>query len=93
MKLSEMSTVQMAKALCELAAPVGRLAEDVELLRGMADAGQGKDTLGGVTVKLSSNGRHFSGRGLSTDIIKASIVAYIDATNKMQAHFAKHQEG
>ena len=54
---------------------------------------EGKDTLGGVTVKLSSNGRHFSGRGLSTDIIKASIVAYIDATNKMQAHFAKHQEG
>ena len=53
---------------------------------------EGKDTLGDVTVKLSSGGRHFSGRGLSTDIIKASIVAYIDATNKMQAHFAK-QEG
>lgn len=46
MKLSEMNTVQMAKALCELAAPVGRLAEDVELMRGMADAGQGKNTLG-----------------------------------------------
>jgi len=54
---------------------------------------EGKDTLGDVSVKLSSDGRHFSGRGLSTDIIKASIVAYIDATNKMQAHFAKHQEG
>ncbi len=53
---------------------------------------QGKDTLGGVTVKLSAGGRHFSGRGLSTDIIEASILAYIDATNKMQAHFAK-QEG
>lgn len=53
---------------------------------------QGKDTLGDVTVKLSAGGRHFSGRGLSTDIIKASIVAYIDATNKMQAYFSK-QEG
>ena len=53
---------------------------------------EGKDTLGDVTVKLSADGRHFSGRGLSTDIIKASIVAYIDATNKMQAHFSK-QEG
>ena len=53
---------------------------------------QGKDTLGGVTVKLSAGGRHFSGRGLSTDIIEAGILAYIDATNKMQAHFAK-QEG
>ncbi len=53
---------------------------------------QGKDTLGDVTVKLSAGGRHFSGRGLSTDIIKAGIVAYIDATNKMQAYFSK-QEG
>lgn len=51
---------------------------------------EGKDTLGDVTVKLSAGGRHFSGRGLSTDIIKASIVAYIDATNKMQTHFSNH---
>jgi len=50
---------------------------------------EGKDTLGGVTVKLSANGRHFSGRGLSTDIIEAGILAYIEATNKMQAHCAK----
>jgi len=49
---------------------------------------EGKDTLGGVTVKLSAGGRNFSGRGLSTDIIKASILAYIDASNKMQAYFA-----
>lgn len=48
---------------------------------------EGKDTLGGVTVKLSAGGRNFSGRGLSTDIIKASILAYIDASNKMQAYF------
>lgn len=49
---------------------------------------EGKDTLGGVTVKLSAGGKNFSGRGLSTDIIKASILAYIDASNKMQAYFA-----
>lgn len=54
---------------------------------------EGKDTLGNVTVKLSSGGKHFSGRGLSTDIIQASLVAYLDATNKMQAYFAEHQEG
>lgn len=46
MKLSEMNTVEMAKALCQLAAPVGRLAEDVELLRAIASAGKDKNTLG-----------------------------------------------
>ena len=50
---------------------------------------EGKDTLGGVTVKLSAKGRHFSGRGLSTDIIEAGILAYIEATNKMQAYASK----
>ena len=55
---------------------------------------EGKDTLGDVTVKLSVGGRHFSGRGLSTDIIEASILAYLAAANKMQAHFETHkQEG
>lgn len=53
---------------------------------------EGKDTLGDVTVKLSANGRHFSGHGLSTDIIQAGILAYIDATNKMQHHFDRHQQ-
>lgn len=46
---------------------------------------EGKDTLGDVTVKLSASGRTFVGRGLSTDIIEASIIAYINAANKMQA--------
>ena len=46
MKLSEMNTAQLAKALCTLSAPVGRLVEDVELMRGIADAGKGKETMG-----------------------------------------------
>jgi len=55
---------------------------------------EGKDTLGGVNVKLSAAGRHFGGRGLSTDIIEAGILAYIDATNKMQSYAENHkQEG
>ncbi len=53
---------------------------------------EGKDTLGGVKVKLSAGGRQFSGRGLSTDIIQASILAYIAATNKMQAYFARNEQ-
>ena len=46
---------------------------------------EGKDTLGDVTVKLSAGGRSYSGKGLSTDIIEASITAYLTALNKMRA--------
>ena len=44
---------------------------------------EGKDTLGDVSIKLSSGYRTYVGRGLSTDIIEASITAYIQASNKM----------
>ena len=46
---------------------------------------EGKDTLGGVSVKLKAGGKTYVGRGLSTDIIEASLKAYINAVNKMQA--------
>jgi len=52
---------------------------------------EGKDTLGDVTVKLAADGETFTGRGLSTDIIEASIVAYISAVNKMCAAEVKLQ--
>ncbi|MCM8760912.1 MAG: 2-isopropylmalate synthase [Candidatus Omnitrophica bacterium] len=42
----------------------------------------GKDALGEVTVKVESKGKIFSGRGASTDIIEASIKAYVNAMNK-----------
>lgn len=54
---------------------------------------EGKDTLGDVTVKLSANGRSFTGRGLSTDIIEASILAYLIALNKIRATVSSEQEG
>jgi len=44
---------------------------------------EGEDALGDVVVRLSDNGKSFVGRGLSTDIIEASIIAYINAVNKM----------
>lgn len=53
---------------------------------------QGKDTLGDVTVKLSAEGKSYSGRGLSTDIIKASIVAYLQAANKLMRHYESKKE-
>lgn len=45
MKLSEMSTADMAKALCKMAAPAGRLCADVKMMRCIAEAGKGKETL------------------------------------------------
>jgi 2-isopropylmalate synthase len=43
---------------------------------------RGKDALGEVSVKVASRGKMFSGRGASTDIIEASIKAYVNAINK-----------
>jgi 2-isopropylmalate synthase len=43
---------------------------------------RGKDALGTVSLNLVQRGKNFSGRGSSTDIIEASILAYINALNK-----------
>ncbi len=43
----------------------------------------GEDALGEVVVKVSANNRTVTGRGLSTDIIESSILAYINAVNKL----------
>jgi 2-isopropylmalate synthase len=42
----------------------------------------GKDALGEVIVRVSKNGNAFIGRGVSTDIIEASVRAYLNAINK-----------
>lgn len=52
---------------------------------------EGTDALGEARVKISAAGASFSGRGVSTDIIKASIKAYINAVNKCVA--AQAEEG
>ena len=44
---------------------------------------EGKEALGQAVVKLRHNGSVYSGRGVSTDIIGASIRAYISALNKV----------
>ncbi|MFA5144218.1 MAG: 2-isopropylmalate synthase [Candidatus Omnitrophota bacterium] len=43
----------------------------------------GKDALGEVSVKIASKGGIVSGRGASTDIIEASVKAYLNAANKL----------
>lgn len=42
----------------------------------------GKDAQGEVIVKLEKDGKKARGRGLSTDIVEASVKAYVDAINK-----------
>lgn len=44
---------------------------------------EGKEAMGSALVKLRSNGKLYSGNGISTDIISASIRAYINAVNKI----------
>lgn len=44
---------------------------------------EGEDALGDAMVKLRDDDRIYIGRGLSTDIIESSIIAYINAVNKM----------
>lgn len=43
----------------------------------------GKEALGESIVKLRNDGRLYSGKGTSTDIVGASIKAYINALNKI----------
>jgi len=43
----------------------------------------GKEALGSAIVRLRSNGKLYSGNGISTDIVAASIRAYINALNKI----------
>ncbi|MDO4539538.1 MAG: 2-isopropylmalate synthase [Syntrophomonadaceae bacterium] len=44
--------------------------------------GSGKDALGEVLSQVSIGGRIYNGRGLSTNIIEASVRSYLNAINK-----------
>jgi len=60
-------------------------AERVELVSyGITAVTEGTDALGEAKVKIRDldAGTVFSGRGVSTDVIKASIKAYLGAINK-----------
>jgi 2-isopropylmalate synthase len=42
----------------------------------------GREALGQVSVTVEIDGRHFIGRGSSTDILEASARAYLNAINR-----------
>ena len=43
----------------------------------------GEDAQGEVTVKVRFNDRFYNGHGLSTDVVEASIRAYLSAINAL----------
>ena len=44
---------------------------------------EGRDSTGETIIRLRSQGKLYSGRGVSTDIVGASIMSYINALNKI----------
>ncbi|MDD4840141.1 MAG: 2-isopropylmalate synthase [Clostridia bacterium] len=44
---------------------------------------EGNDALGEVIVRIKCGDKVYTGRGLSTDVIEASIIAYINGINKL----------
>ncbi|HHT45682.1 MAG TPA: 2-isopropylmalate synthase [Firmicutes bacterium] len=44
---------------------------------------RGVDALGEVSIKINHEDKNIIGRGVSTDIIEASVKAYLDAINKL----------
>jgi 2-isopropylmalate synthase len=44
---------------------------------------EGREAMGQTIVKLRSSGKVYSGKGISTDIVAAGILAYLSALNKI----------
>ena len=46
---------------------------------------EGIDSMGTVTIRVEKDGRMYTGRGASTDIVVASAKAYLSAVNRLLA--------
>ena len=53
---------------------------------------EGKDAQGEARVRIQAGGRRYNGRGLSTDVIEASIMAYVAAINAMAQDMEETRE-
>lgn len=53
---------------------------------------EGKDAQGEARVRIQAGGRRYNGRGLSTDVVEASIKAYIAAINAMAQDMEETRE-
>ena len=52
---------------------------------------EGQDALGEVTVRVRSGEETMLGRGVSTDVLEASCLAYLNAVNRLIAHRENEQ--
>jgi 2-isopropylmalate synthase len=43
----------------------------------------GQEAMGEATVKIRDNGHHVIGRAVTTDVVEASVLAYVNAMNKI----------
>jgi 2-isopropylmalate synthase len=55
------------------------------LLYSVNNITSGTDAQGEVTVRLSKGGRIVNGQGADTDIVVASVKAYLHALNKLES--------
>ena len=53
----------------------------------------GKDAMGEVNVRAIKDGKRFIGHGVSTDIIEASIMAYLNAANRAYSVLVLNKNG
>jgi len=51
----------------------------------------GRQALGEVLVRIRKNGKSFTGRGVSTDVIEASALAYLNALNKKKLYMKQNE--
>ncbi|MCL4108494.1 UNVERIFIED_CONTAM: hypothetical protein GTU68_046775 [Idotea baltica] len=51
----------------------------------VSSVSEGKDAMGEVRVTINVMGRHYQGKGISTDVIEAAAVSYLQALNKADA--------
>ena len=52
---------------------------------------EGADALGEATVRVTKDGKIFVGRGVSTDVIEASVKAYLNAINRVLSETEKSE--
>jgi 2-isopropylmalate synthase len=52
---------------------------------------RGKEAMGEVQIELEHSGRRFRGRGVSTDILEASALAYVAAINRLRSLSTREQ--
>ena len=57
-----------------------------------ADMTGGRDAQGEVNLELLSGGKSFRGRGRSTDVIEASVLAYLNSLNRLTRVAGEREE-